>query len=410
MNSNSENSSYFFTWSAQKNISPLNLTGHGNFFYKDSLLEKPLWDLCSTSFQASFGLRPSFLLKALKEHLDSSEELILAQPKSIFTLKEQVTSHLLSLIGKKGKIFYTQSGSESVENALKMSRQISQKNYILAQKKSYHGASLGALSVTGDWRQENHFHLGNYTLRVPHPYEDPEGKKLKEFVEKNLSLGIAAFILEPVSGANGVYYPNKSWWKMAQSLSEAHNFFLILDEVVTGFYRTGPAFAFQEHPFLRPHFICLAKAITGGIIPFGAVWANQEQASFYDTQVLSCGLTNYAYPLGLRGLEAVLSYTQTQEFQQLKRETQDSLDSFVSQIKNSTLPIKEIRQKGMLLCLDFSSSFFSLEYFKNEGFYVFVGKHTEAGDRLILAPALTYGAQLSSLLNEFFFSLQKACT
>lgn len=294
---------YFFTWTQQRGAShlPHSHASGASVFLEDG---RCLLDLVSTNFQAAFGHGNAAIIDAMRAQLDS---FAVASPKAVFPLKDDVTHRLIDYLRlAEGKIFYTVSGAEAVENALKMARQITGRPHILARGKSYHGASLGALSATGDWRGEGHFSLSEWTLRIPEPEDDPALSRTAAIIDKIGAERIACFILEPITGMNGVIVPEHAWWDGIQRLCRERGILLVLDEVSTGFGRTGKPFAFH-HFGLSPDFVCMAKAISGGYVPFGAVWAAQGVADWYEERVLSCGLTSYAHPLGLAAMDAVLA-------------------------------------------------------------------------------------------------------
>ena len=136
-----ENHPFFFTWAKQTNPVKIEFESNGDHFF---ILKNgsSVFDLSSISFQASFGLSNETIKKAISKQLESFSVI---SPKAVFPLKTKASIKLLSLLEgneattQKGKIFYTLSGAESVENALKMARQIKKKKIILSRQKSYHG-------------------------------------------------------------------------------------------------------------------------------------------------------------------------------------------------------------------------------------------------------------------------------
>jgi taurine--2-oxoglutarate transaminase len=378
-----ENFPFFFTWTEQKKAIKVEIEGTSDTYFTLKGGKK-VYDLSSISFQASFGLSHPKIKEAIKKQLDS---FTVVSPKAVFPLKTRASQKLRALIEKdenpKGKIFYTLSGAESVENALKMAREIKKKKIILCRQNSYHGATLGALSVTGDWRNRPHQTVDEWTVRIPEPHEDPTLEKTEEIIKKVGPENIAGFCLETVTGGNGVIIPSTQWWEGIQRLSDQYKLFLILDEVICGFQRTGKAFGLHHYPFLKPHLICLAKGITGGHIPFGAVWASPEVANFYDTHVLSCGLTSYAHPLGLVVMEVILDLLKNEAFLQNTCRLEEILSEFLDKWKK--LPfIKEVRSIGLLVALDFDRKI-DFSFFLNKGLHVVVQPQT-----LILSPSLIY--------------------
>lgn len=360
---------YYITWSKQKGAStyPLDSVEEHYFYSKKTKIA----DLSSISYQASFGLKPKFVLEAVKEQLDS---FTIVAPKATHDLKTKVTNDLIDLIDLDGgKIFYTTSGAESVENALKLARLSTGKKTILARRPSYHGATLGAVSVTGDWRNQDVPTLDQWTVRIPEPHEDPDLSKTSRLFEETKDL--AGIILETVPGNNGVLVPDSKWLLGIQELCRKHNILLILDEVICGFYRLGTPFGFQKFG-LTPDIITLAKGITAGVIPFGAVWTSDKIHSNFNDKVLSCGLTNYAHPLGLKALEAVLTYTSQKEFQ-------DHLKEFIARFTKDISSLKfTTRSIGALAAIDIEKAPSFKKCFEN-------GLSLVAQEsRLIIAPHL----------------------
>ena len=134
---------FFFTWAEQNKAVKIDIEETGDTFFTMPG-KKKVYDLSSISFQASFGLSNPRIKEAIKDQLDLFS---IVSPKAVFPLKKRASQKLLKLIEKEedpsGKIFYTLSGAESVENALKMVREIKKKQIILCRQRSYHGATLG---------------------------------------------------------------------------------------------------------------------------------------------------------------------------------------------------------------------------------------------------------------------------
>ncbi|MBT7608155.1 MAG: aminotransferase class III-fold pyridoxal phosphate-dependent enzyme [Bacteriovoracaceae bacterium] len=381
---------YFYTWTDQSKAKHFEFESAANHILslKDN---KKVYDLSSLSCQASFGHSCDEIIQSIQKQMVSFS---MASPKADFSLKENVTNSLLKLLKLKGKIFYTVSGAESIENALKMARDIKQKKIIVARQKSYHGATLGALSVTGDWRNLSHETLDDWTLRIPEPKDDPDATQAISLMNKCGVQKIAAICLETVTGGNGVFLADQKWWDKISSYCNKKQIFLILDEVLCGFYRTGPPFGFQDYN-LRPDFVTLSKSITGGYIPFGAVYTSLEVAKYYDDHVLSCGLTNYAHPLGLAALDAILKLTASKDFLENLIQRELEFESMLRAIEKLD-SVKEVRYKGLLAAIDMHRPP-SFDDFLNNGNYLMVGDKT-----IILAPALNYSAEDFKKALHFF--------
>ncbi len=344
------NRNYFLTWSKQLDASTLDVdrAHEDQFILRDG---RRIFDFLSTSFQASFGHSNARIIERIKRQLDC---MTIASPKATFELKERVTDRLLDRLNLGGgKIFYTVSGAEAVENALKIARHWTGKPIVLARKRSYHGASLGAMSVSGDWRSDAHLTFAEATVRIPEPGDDPTGRETRRIIENTGPHKIAAVILETITGANGVIIPTQSWWDAIQSLCDEFGILLISDEVLCGFGRTGPDFGIHQFP-VRPDLVCLSKAITGGYVPFGAVWASDRVARRYDREVFVCGLTSYAHPLGLAALDAVLDILADEDFQSHKKSLEHRFGKWLESLRKNSF-VEDVRFRGLLAAIQLKS-------------------------------------------------------
>ncbi|MCB9062976.1 MAG: aminotransferase class III-fold pyridoxal phosphate-dependent enzyme [Halobacteriovoraceae bacterium] len=363
-------SSYFYTWNKQ-NIHPYTLESVSDESFKLKEFPHELYDLSSLSFQASFGFNHQNLLPQQFE----MNECLQAIPRFKSELTELVSKELLNLLNvQEGKIFYTVSGAESVENALKIVRKVSGKNVIAAQSKSYHGATLGAISVTGDWRNKESSTIDEWTLRIPDVETDTTGDQTCKFLE-NYKDKIAAVILEPISAINGVYTGSPFYWKKLRKWCTDNKVFLIFDEVVTGIYRTRDAFAFQTIG-IQPDIVCMAKALTNGFFPMGALWANKVICDYFEENILACGLTNYSHPLGIKIIHNVLKLCKDGDFQKQRERNIDIFNDFISSI-----PLKT-RSHGLLGAIELNQAI-SYEDLYAKGLYI-----VQRGNTLILAPHL----------------------
>ena len=376
--------SYFYTWSNQQTALTFDIDGADEFHYLSK--EKKILDFSSTSFQASFGLKNDFITDAISAQAKSFP---LSTPKAKFKLKEDISFKLKNLISQetKGKIFWTSSGAESIENAIKMSRHIKGRNTIVSRERSYHGASLGALSIGGDWRSKAVSTVDQWTLRIPEPEVDKDAKIARKVIEDYGPEKIAGICLEVITGGNGVIIPAIEWYQNIQKICDDYNLHLILDEVICGFGRTGEDFGFHHYKnILKPNFICLAKAITGGFFPFGAVWVENQTASYYDQNILPCGLTNYAHPIGLAATDKTMDFYLSIKESLLKKNIEIFHELLMDLSKNSK--VKTMRKIGMMSFVELKDSFKWEDFIRNNIFLYF------SNNNLILAPALNMPEKL----------------
>lgn len=389
---------YYISWSKQRDAAQFDIQSvEGVKIKTTSGME--LIDLSSISYQAHFGHNHPVIIKHIKDQLDT---IPMSSPKGIYPHKLEATQALLNYMQMSdGKIFYTTSGAESVENALKMARDITQKKIVLARQNSYHGATLGALTVTGDWRNPLHQTPQDWVVRIPEPNEENALKKTRDIILKNPN-NIAAIIIETITGGNGVYAGDINWWSGIRALCDEFSIMLIMDEVVCGFHRTGKAFGYM-HYGVSPDFVCLAKGITGGMIPFGAVWTSPKIASFYEDHMLSCGLTNYAHPLGVAAMRGVLEILNDSLFQNHLRQIESIFAQQLELLKQLSI-VKEIRYHGMLAAIDLHHNI-DAKNFMQAGLYL-----VAQSQRLILAPPLIIQEDLLLLAMKKLTSVLKENT
>jgi len=192
-------------------------------------------------------------------------------------------------------VFFTNSGSESVETALKIAiayqraRGQGTRTRLVGRERGYHGVNFGGISVGGIVNNRRHFGaLLAGVDHLPHTHlpenaftkgQPEHGAHLAEELERIIALHgpetIAAVIVEPVAGSTGVLLPPKGYLKRLREITAAHGILLIFDEVITGFGRLGSAFA-ADHFDVQPDLMCTAKGLTNGTIPMGAVLASAE--------------------------------------------------------------------------------------------------------------------------------------
>ena len=373
---------YYISWTKQKDAASFEIASvEGVTITTTAGLN--LIDMSSISYQAHFGHNHPVIIKHIKAQLDT---IPMSSPKGIYPNKNSTTEELLRYMKKEdGKIFYTTGGAESVENALKIARDVTKKQIILARRNSYHGATLGALSVTGDWRNPAHITPEGWVERIPEPNEPDSLEKTRHIILKTGPDNIAAIIIETITGGNGVYAGSTEWWTGLKKLCTEFNILLIMDEVVCGFARTGKAFGYM-HYGVEPDIICLAKGITGGMIPFGAVWTSKKIADFYEDNILCCGLTNYAHPLGVAAMSGVLEIVQDKKFLENLLHIENVFKIELEKLK-SLSNVKEIRVHGLLCAVDLIKSVEGKKFFEN-GIYL-----VAQPQRIILAPPL--------IINEF---------
>ncbi len=370
---------HFVSWSKQNEQASLDVSAVGDFSFQ---LRSGEWvdDGLSCSYNCAFGYSERRITTRIAEVL---KDFPCASPKWNLPFREKQTERLLDFIALgEGRIFYTVSGAEAVENVLKIARLRRDAVKVLSRSASYHGASLGALSVGGDWRTEAVQTFEDWTVRIPEPSEDSQGVELRKIVERVGAKNIAAICMEAVTGSNGVFQAPDSWWQAVNQLCSETGIYLILDEVTSGFYRCGHNFAFSSLP-VKPDMVCFSKAISGGYSPFGAVYVSEEIAKTFTEEVLPCGGTNYGSTIGIAAMAGVLDLFEDQSSLDLIAENTRIFEKLSKDLGNNSL-VDQTRVVGMLAAFDLNQTAPSWQEFIKSGLHI-----GRSENRLILAPPLT---------------------
>ena len=247
------------------------------------------------------------------------------------------------------RVFFANSGTETIEAAIKFSRYATGKSKIIYCRGGYHGLSLGSLSATGD----SHYKQG-FGPMVPDFIEIPFNDL--DALEAALSQqDVAAFITEPIQG-HGVWIPDDRYLPEAAELTRRHGALFIADEIQTGLGRTGKWWA-VEHWSVTPDILCMAKALSGGFVPVGALtckeWIFDRVFNRMDRAVVhgsTFGKNNLAMAAGLATLEALESEHLIEKSAQSGKAIVDALQPLVGEYEC----FKEVRGKGMMIALEFT--------------------------------------------------------
>jgi taurine--2-oxoglutarate transaminase len=250
--------------------------------------------------------------------VEQARELAFAGP-GMATKPRAILGKLLAEItpGDLDKFLYTLGGAEANENAIKLARAYTGRHKILARYRSYHGASSGAMAATGDPRRTAwepsvmpgvvHF-LDPYRYRSTFHRSNPDVAEavfaqdylnhLEEVIQYEGPKTIAAVMVETVTGTNGVIIPPDGYLQGVREICDRHGILLICDEVMSGFGRTGAWFA-VDHWNVVPDLMTMAKGLTSGYAPLGAVAMRSKVAEFFNDTVYQGGLTYNGHPLSL---------------------------------------------------------------------------------------------------------------
>ena len=293
---------YFHTWSRQRGAKGVSLSGGAGVHFATD--EGRFLDLGSLVYQANAGHGHRRIIEAIKAQAD---RLCLAMPSASYPEKEALAEELLANAPEGfSKVFFCLGGSDANENALKIARLYTGRYKVVSRYRSYHGATMGAASLTGDWRRAAVEPGLVGAIHVMDLDEGIEGSQIPRVLA--LEENVGAVFLEPVVGANGVLIPPDGYFQQVREACDEHGALLVCDEVLTGFGRCGSYWAFERFD-AKPDMITCGKALTAGYGTLGAVLVHERVANHFDDVELACGLTHYAHPLGVAAaLEALRVY------------------------------------------------------------------------------------------------------
>lgn len=253
--------------------------------------------------------------------------------------------------GKLTKAFFASSGSEGIEAAIKLARAYTGRAGLLYADGAFHGLTCGALSLMGDsfWRE-------GFGPMLPGteaiPFDDLDALEKKLSTKK-----FAAFIVEPIQSEAGIRVPHPRYFRAAQDLCRSYGTLLVLDEVQTGMYRTGPFLAAQRYA-VQPDMVVLAKAMSGGLIPVGAVlmtdgvydatYGSLRRAIIHTSTFSENGLA-------MRAALATLEVLEREKLGDRALEMGHNLQERLAETLRGYEMVKDVRGEGLLLGIEFAA-------------------------------------------------------
>lgn len=323
-------------------------------------------DAVSSWWVNIFGHANTKINERVKKQIDTLEHVLLAG----FTHEPAVElAHKLVKLTPKllKKVFYVDNGSSAVEAALKMSYHYhlnkgKKKPIFLSLTNSYHGETIGALSV-GDVALYKETYepllIGNRQVPVPTDQSEHAAKEALKVLKKVLDESaheIAALIVEPlVQGAGGMHMYHPSYLVGARDLTTKYDIHLIADEIMTGFGRTGKMFA-CEHANISPDFMTLSKGLTGGYLPLSVVMTTHDvyQAFYCDYNEHKAFLHSHSYTGNPLACAAALATLDIFENNDILGDNEKKQKYIARETEKFTLEpnVKEVRQQGMITAIE----------------------------------------------------------
>jgi len=292
-----------YEWSAQSKVDPIPVaSAKGIYFYTPE--GKRFIDFNSQLMSVNIGHGDPRVIQAIS---DQAATLAYANPFMATEVRARLGAKLAEITpGDIDTFFFTNGGAEANENAIKLARFFTGRHKIIARYRSYHGATAGAISLTGDprrWAAEPGIpgvvHVLDPYHGIERGWESAESSlaMIEETIQLEGPNTIAAFILEPVTGTNGILVPPDGYLVGLRNMCDKYGILMIADEVMSGFGRTGTWFA-VDHWKVVPDLLCMAKGLTSSYLPLGAVGMRHHIAQHFQDKVFYGGLTYNSHPMG----------------------------------------------------------------------------------------------------------------
>ena len=354
------------TWRKQKGWNPLHVVDAEDCHFTDADGKRYL-DFSAQLMCVMLGHKNQAVVQAIA---DQAKKLAFIGPGYATDVRAELSKLLIEVLPKGlDKFFFTTSGTEANEAAFKIARMATGKTKIISRYRSYHGSTMGAIAATGDprrWAMEPAGKIPGvifapevncFKCPIGHTYPGC-GIACAEYVEHMIAneSDVAAVIIEPVVGTNGVLIPPKEYMPRLRAICDANGVLLIADEVMTGWCRTGKWFA-MDHWGVVPDILTTAKGITNAAIPLGLCATNSKIASYFDDHFFSHGHTYEAHPLTLAPAIAAINEMKRLNLAQRATEVGAYLGEKLNALKPKHASIGEVRGIGM---------FWAVELVKNQ--------------------------------------------
>ena len=349
-----------FSWSRQKGLAPIAVKyGEGVYLYDYD--GKRYIDFSSGLMNVNIGHGNQRVTEAVMKQM---QEISYVTPACVTKVRGELGKKIASLTPKGlSKTLFTVCGATAIDNAIKLARLYTGRHKILCRYQSFHGASYGAMSAGGDPRKlaadsQQAPNFVHFDIPIAYRWEYGEENLVRESV-KNLERviafegpqNIAAILLEGESGSSGCLKYPVGYLKKVREICDKQGILFIVDEVMSGWGRTGKWFGFENHGIV-PDMIATAKGITSGYLPLGALIVSDRIASQYDDNVLWLGLTYSAHPVSLAASLEVLKIYEDGNLIENAAAKGKYMDAKVEGLKLKHPSIGDWRNTGLLGCIE----------------------------------------------------------
>lgn len=358
-----ENFDYtLFSWSKQKGLNPIAVK-HAEGIYLYDYDGRRYLDFSSGLMNVNIGHGNQRVTAAVVRQM---QEVSYVTPSCVTRARGELGRRLAEITpGSLKKTLFTVCGASAIDNAIKLARLYTGRHKIITRYRAFHGASYGSMTAGGDPRKLPHDaqQMPNVVhVEDPYCYRCPWGKEINSchrecvsHIERIIELEgpetIAAILMEGESGTSGcIKYP-PDYLQKIRALCDKHGILLILDEVMSGFGRTGKWFAAELHG-IEPDMIATAKGITAGYIPLGALIVTDKIADHFSDRTLWLGLTYSAHPVACAAGVEVLQIYEDENLIENAAVMGRYLEAQVEKMKQQHPSIGDFRNTGLLGCLE----------------------------------------------------------
>ncbi len=347
------------SWGAQGTWNPVTMVrGEGVYIWDDT--GKRYLDWASQLVNVNIGHSHPHVVKAIQ---DQAAQLCYVNPSYATEPRGRLGEMLAEITpGDLSKTFFTNAGADAIENAMKIARLYTGREKILTRYKSYHGGTFAAATAGGDPRR-----LGNepgvpWIVHLPDPYAyrnpayrghtQEEGDliladMIEDIVQMEGPQYCAAIMIEGYSGSSGIMQPTAAFYTRLREICDRYGMLLIIDEVMSGFGRTGEWFGIDHYPDVKTDIMAFAKGVTCGYVPLGGAIVTDEIAAYFNDHVLQAGLTYSAHALACAAGVATIEVYQQENLIERSREMGKLLRRGLMDLAERHPVIGDIRGTGL---------------------------------------------------------------
>lgn len=349
------------TWRYQKGWKPLHIVDADGCYFTDASGKKYL-DFSAQLMCVNLGHKNKAVINAIK---NQAEKLSYIAPGYTTDVRAELSKLLLEVLPKGlGKFYFSTSGTEANEAAIKIARMYTGKYKIISRYNSYHGSTAGSIAATGDPRRWAAEPSGKIDGVIFAPecncYRCPLGQSYPgcniacadyiEYMIRNEN-NVAAIIIEPVVGTNGVLVPSKEYLPRLRKICDDNNVLLIADEVMSGWGRTGKWFAVDNWG-IKPDILTTAKGITSAYMPLGLTATTMKIADYFNDHYFAHGHTYEAHPLTLAPAIAAINEMKRLNLIERSQEMGEYLGEKLEKLKDKHASIGDVRGIGLFRAVE----------------------------------------------------------